>query len=197
MLHIPIDQSSISSILSIHDKKWSGQIRDIILSAIIHIIWVLWFSRNQLRYNDKIISTNRAIQLVSACISLSGNVLSGKTSSSIEDFKIFKHFSVSIHPPRAPYIIQVNWYKSLCGWIKCNSDGASRGNLSLVACRGIFRDPSGAIMGCFSDFIGVSTTFQAEILVAIRAIEITSKKGWSKFLLQCDFQGFDSLIKKM
>lgn len=32
-------------------------------------------------------------------------------------------------------------------------------------------------MGCFLDFIGVSTSIQAELLTAMKAIEIASQKG--------------------
>lgn len=97
-----------------------------------------------------------------------------------------KFFHVSIHHPKAPRIIQVNWYKPPCGWIKCNPDGASRRNPGLSTYGGIFRDSSGAILGCFSDFIGVSTSFNVELVGPMKAIELVYQKGWSKLWLECD-----------
>lgn len=136
LIHHPINLSITFSILAIYYKKWSSQIRDMVISAVIHNIWVIWYPRNQLRFNDNGTSFNRVVQLVSASTSLSGNFSAVKGSPSIEYFRILKHLSVTIHPPKANSIIQVNWYKPPCWWIKCISDGALRGNPGLAAYRG-------------------------------------------------------------
>lgn len=145
ILHFSIDLSSIFSVLKICDKFSNGQLKDVILSYIIHIFWYIWYARNQARFNDKLITIRRAIHLISGSIALIGNISKGQASPSVDEFLILKHFSIEVHPPKAPSIIQVNNHKRLCGWIKVKSDGASRGNPGIAACGGIFRDSSGAI----------------------------------------------------
>lgn len=102
---------------------------------------------------------------------MSGKLLKGYASQSMVEFSFIKHLNVPIHAPKAPCIIQIIWQKPPCGWVKCNTNGASRGNLGLATCGGIFRDSSGVIMGCFSDFLGTLTSFQAELVAIMLAIE--------------------------
>lgn len=74
LLHASIDHSNVLSLLSILDRNWSSQLKDVILSAITHIIWVIWLSRNLIRFENKYTSAARAIHLVTANVSLSGNL---------------------------------------------------------------------------------------------------------------------------
>lgn len=85
-----------------------------------------------------------------------------------------------------PSIIQVDWIKPPCGWIKCNSDGASRGNPGEASCGAIFRDSSGAILGCMADFIGIETSFRAELIASMISIETAYHRGWWSLWLECD-----------
>lgn len=55
------------------------------------------------------------------------------------------------HPSNCPSIIQVVWNPPLCGWVKCNSDGAALGCPGVAACGGIFRDSRAAALGSFSE----------------------------------------------
>lgn len=172
-----MDNSNVLAVISIWDLQWSGQVRDLVLSAVTHIIWFIWFARNQLRFNNQSMTVSSIRHLISASVAMSGNLSLGKSSSLMLEFQLLKSFHVSIHHPKAPQVIQVNWYKPPCGWFKCNSDGASRGNPGLSAYGGIFRDSSGAILGCFYDFIGISTSFTAELVGAMKSIELAHEKG--------------------
>lgn len=68
------------------------------------------------------------MHLVSAAVSLSGSLSAGAVSISLEDLEIVRAFKISAHAPRAPKFTQVTWIPPNCGWVKCNTDGASRGN---------------------------------------------------------------------
>lgn len=58
-------------------------------------------------------------------------------------------------------------HKLICSWIKYNIDGTSRANLGLSTIQVIFRDSSDAIVGCFSNYLSVSTSFHVELYVAM------------------------------
>lgn len=44
----------------------------------------------------------------------------------------------------------------------------------------------GAIMGCFSNYVGVATSFEAKTLVVMKSIEIAYETGWCKHWIICD-----------
>lgn len=66
--------------------------------------------------------------------------------------------------------------------MKANTDGLSKGNPGLAAAGGLFRDYSGACYGCFAAPLGFQTSFYAEIMAIILAIEyavVGILFGWS------------------
>lgn len=69
---------------------------------------------------------------------------------------------------------------------KSNTDGAAKGSPGPASCGGIFRDRSGATLGCFAVNLGNNHSPHAEILGAIYAIEIAYKRGWHNLWLECD-----------
>lgn len=52
LLNFNIDLSSFLSLFSICNKQWSSQLQDIIISAIVHVVWTIWFVRNSCRYEE-------------------------------------------------------------------------------------------------------------------------------------------------
>jgi ribonuclease HI len=106
--------------------------------------------------------------------------------SSIQEFSFIKYFGADCHPPPPPSIKQVNWTRLPFNWVKCNTDGASRGSPGASYCGGIFRDHLGTFLGAFSANIGVATSLYAEICVAIYAIEFALARGWTNLWLECD-----------
>ncbi|PNX68777.1 ribonuclease H, partial [Trifolium pratense] len=120
--------------------NWSRQYRVSVTAALINLLNTIWFVRNQVRFNNKLISWKSAIPMIIANTSLSGNITNKVSSSSIRDFTILKHFKVKIHHPRPPVIKEIVWHPPLLNWTKCNIDGASKGNPGLSACGGVFRN---------------------------------------------------------
>lgn len=150
------------------------------MSAIINVTHSIWYCRYQN------IQLRSAINRICAATSFSGNISKGCMYFVMDEFLILKAFKVNIHPCKAPIIKQVDWHPPFVGWIKCNSDGASRGNPGISACGVIFRYKKGVILGCFSYSIGVSSSFYAELMAAMIAIELAWDKGWRKLWLECD-----------
>lgn len=70
--------------------------------------------------------------------------------------------------------------------IEYNSDGAGKGSPDHAGCGDIFSDSSGAIFGCFSSYVGISSALHAEFCAAMLPIELAYNKGWHKIWLECD-----------
>lgn len=99
---------------------------------------------------------------------------------------LFGFFGVKGNPQKAPSLKQVDWTPPLCGWVKVNTNGVSRGSPKHVARRGIFRDKSDVVLGCFSSYLGITSSLQAELSVTMFAIEVAYQRGWHRLWLECD-----------
>lgn len=164
--------------------------KDTVLAAVINSICMIWCCRNKLRFEDKRINVSSCINNVIAAVHLVGMSSKGTMSSSIRDFSILKAFNISSHACRAPRITEVTWIlpPCNCNWVKCDSDGASRGNPGWSSCGGVFRGFGGAAFGSFACDHGVNSTFFAELMGAIIAIEEASLRGWNNLWLEYDSQ---------
>jgi ribonuclease HI len=85
-----------------------------------------------------------------------------------------------------PRIKEVIWHPPVFNWIKCNIDGACKGNPGLSSCGGIFRNSEAAFIGAFACNLGISNSLSAELHGAMFAIEIASQKGWTHLWLETD-----------
>lgn len=181
-----IDTTNVHSVLSICKKHQSSQLSDTISVTIINTIWIIWNARNKMKFEGMKISVRAAINQIKASVSLSGNMSKNSMYNSIDEFKILKWFGVAGHPRKAPKIIQVDWLPPMCGQIKVNTDGATKGSLGRAGEDAIFRDRSGAVLGCFANYFGITDSFTAELYAAIAAINVAIEKGWSKIWMECD-----------
>lgn len=164
MIGLYVDTSSFLSIFSLCNQSWSMQLKDIISATIINCIWIIWFSRNKLKFEDKRITIRATISIIKASIILSGNLAKHTIYSSTEEAKIIELFGIKGHPGKAPSMIGVDWIPPIPGWIKVNTDGASKGSPGHASAGSIFRDKSGAILRCFAEFYGFQDSFSAELL---------------------------------
>ncbi|GAU37904.1 hypothetical protein TSUD_163410 [Trifolium subterraneum] len=108
------------------------------------------------------------------------------SSNSIRDFIVLKHFKVSIHPPKIPLLKEVLWQPPLVNWIKCNIDGAAKGNPGIAACGGVFRNSDANFIFCFAEPLGFASSYQAELCAAMTAIEIAHTRNWHNLWLETD-----------
>jgi hypothetical protein len=139
-LDLTIQFTSFEDIWKIADLNWSSQCKISVIAVIINLINTIWYVRNQARFNNNKISWHAAISLIISSTSLTGNNTKKVASNSIRDFIVLKHFKISIHNPRTPIVKEIFWNPPLPNWIKCNIDGASKGNPGISSCGGIFRN---------------------------------------------------------
>jgi len=63
--------------------------------------------------------------------------------------------------------------------LKCNIDGASKGNPGVSGCGGIFRNEEVEAVICFAKPLGLRTSYHAELCGLMRAAEIANQMKWS------------------
>ncbi|GAU32674.1 hypothetical protein TSUD_218510 [Trifolium subterraneum] len=108
------------------------------------------------------------------------------SSNSIRDFCFLKCFKIEVHQPKVTFLKEVCWQPPLVDWLKCNIDGASNGNPGNASCGGIFRSHSADYVFGFAEPLGVSTSYFAELIGAIRAIEIAFQNHWHNLWIETD-----------
>ncbi|KAF1861852.1 hypothetical protein Lal_00026323 [Lupinus albus] len=65
----------------------------------------------------------------------------------------------------------MEWFHPLGQWVKCNTDGATKGSYGQASLGGIFRGSSWDFLGCFSLYIGNYHAFHAEFIATMISIE--------------------------
>jgi ribonuclease HI len=186
IININCTFNSPYDIWSICDRGWSPQCKIVILSALICIINGIWYCRNQVRFQNRRISKHSIISSISSATYLSGTYTKKFSYNSMRDFLILKAFNICIHPSKAPMIREVLWQPPLLDWIKCNTDGAAHGSPGLSACGGIFRNSSSLCVGWFAENLGIHNAFYAELVGAMKAIELAAAHDWHNLWLETD-----------
>jgi hypothetical protein len=185
-LNLNLHFSSLEDMWKITDLHWSPQCKIAISAAVIYLINTIWLVRNQARFESKKMSLNSTISLIIAGTSLSGNNTLKASSNSMRDFSILKKFRIEIHHPKTSTVREIFWYPPLPNWIKCNIDGASKGNLGQASCGDIFRNNASDFLLCFAEPLGFASSFLAELHGALRAIEVAHQMNWRNLWLETD-----------
>lgn len=119
--------------------NWSSQAKAVIHACIAASIHLIWYARNQTRFEDKCISWKHCVSKIKALAKVAGNNTLKASNGSIPNFSFLKHLDISIHPKGTVRTIDVLWIPPLIGWLKCNVDGVAVGNPKVAACGGIYR----------------------------------------------------------
>jgi hypothetical protein len=128
--------------------------------------------------------------MIIANTSLSGNNTRKIASGSIRDFIVLKHFKINIHNLFAPIVKEILWHPPLPNWIKCNIDGASKGNPGSSSCGGIFRNNEADFLLCFAEPHGFASSYQAELCGALRAIEVAHQMNRPNLWIESELWWF-------
>lgn len=130
-----------SLLYSWDNTSWSSSWVKLIISAVvINIINVIWYTRNNFKFNNVRPNLIAAVNMIIANIHLSGNLTYTVTGPAIRDFVILKAFRIDTHlTNNAPKIMKVFRHPPIHNWVKCNTDGVSQGNRGLAAWACIFQ----------------------------------------------------------
>lgn len=105
-------------------EQFTPQCRLVSKVAVINTISIIWYSRNQARFQDEQIHWRSAINSIISYTSISGNNTKLCSRINMTEFVFLKAFNINIHPPRAPVIKEVIWNPPNFHWLKVNTDGA-------------------------------------------------------------------------
>jgi len=184
MLNFPLHFSSIEDIWNTCNRFSNPQCKLLVNSTIINILNSIWYARNQQRFENKKIHWKSSISSIISSVTIAGNN-SKAISLSMSDFSLLKKFDITLHPPRAPKIIEVICHPPMDPWIKCNTDGCS--TESAASSRGIFRNANFEMLLCFAEKLDSENAFQAEIMGTMRAIEVAFLNNWRHLWLEMDY----------
>lgn len=177
---------SIQEVWSLCDRGWSPHCKLVMQAAIVNIFYVIWQSRNAVRFNNKSTHWKSAISSIIAGVSLSASNSKLAASSSMTEFTFLKAFNCKINPPKHSNIKEVIWHPPILNWIKCNCDGAALGSPGLSSCGGVFRNSQALFLGGFAEGLSIGNSLIAELSGVMRTIEIAKQRGYSRLWIETD-----------
>ena len=83
-------------------------------------------------------------------------------------------------------ILDVSWSPPDLGWVKLNSNSASRNNQSLAGCRRLCRGENGQWILGFICNLGKCSAIVAELWRALHALKMDWEMGFKQVILETD-----------
>ncbi|KAL0417382.1 UNVERIFIED_CONTAM: putative ribonuclease H protein [Sesamum latifolium] len=93
-------------------------------------------------------------------------------------------------------LMKVKWNKPDKGWIKINTDGASKGNPGTAGAGGIARNEKGEVIFAFDDFIREATNMYAEVYGLFKALQICQTENFNRIWIEIDAINLIWLIRE-
>ncbi|KAK4729596.1 hypothetical protein R3W88_022584 [Solanum pinnatisectum] len=155
-----------------------------ILRAIPEIImWELWKRRNAIRHGKKIsfnLMYHQCQLTIYHLIMVKFPWIKQLSAQWQEMVKILQNYRPILHHHL------VKWELPIEGWITCNMDGASKGNLGQSAYGFFLRDREGDLIYVEAQSIGITTTIEAEVREIWEALLYCRRKGLNQVQLETD-----------
>jgi len=141
--------------------------------------------RNYARFQDKI-DVSRIISVIKDLTCLVGNFSKASMKNDMLDFNVINFFGINTRIGKVLRPLPIRWEFPSPGWVKINTDAASRGYPNLATCGGIFHGSMRKFIGVFSMFLEVQTAMVAEFYGVIHAMEEAQRLGLTNVWLECD-----------
>ena len=174
--------TSVHNLLDCIHVRCSSQVRDVIMAAIVHVVYCIWLTRNAFRFNSVAASLHATMAKIASYVAILGMHSNGNCISL--DVDILNNFLIPPLFRRVKEIVSVVWKAPTITWVKANTNG-SVVNLN-ASCGGIFRDFRGTFLGCFASNISSWSVFEAELMDLILAMEFAAGNHWNRLWLECD-----------
>ncbi|XP_019229533.1 PREDICTED: uncharacterized protein LOC109210559 [Nicotiana attenuata] len=146
------------------------------------IVWELWKRRNSLKYGDAV-SVSRVIYQVST--SLQYLVKLRKPGLRVPHRWSDLLMMMENYTPRLKYYKVILEFPQQ-GWIKVNTDGASRGNPGRSAIGNCFRDEAGEVRYAMGKEIAEGSNNEAEAVAILEALKMCRVRNYYQVSLQTD-----------
>jgi ribonuclease HI len=164
----------------------SQMVQHVMISAIIHVIWIIWRERNNRYFSDKAHKISSLIHSIIAEVKLAFEFSMIRGSSAMTDFQLSQLFGIPLKYGRIKTVIDVHWQPPDAGWIKVNCDGSSMGISNSVSIGFVFRDADANFKGAFTQNIGYATSLEAEFCSCMLAIEKAIELNFSSLCIETD-----------
>nr|XP_016480745.1 PREDICTED: uncharacterized protein LOC107801860 [Nicotiana tabacum] len=147
------------------------------------IIWELWKRRNNFKYGEAVL-ISRVIYQVSSSLQAIVRVRKPCLINVPHKWKDLLTM-LENYTPRMKYD-KVIWELPMVGWVKVNTDGASRGNPGRSSIGLCIRNDDGDLVYVLGREINAATNTKAEIVAILEALRICSAHNYMQVWLQTD-----------
>jgi hypothetical protein len=184
LLQIVFNTNSFRELFDSFDTGWSPFFTLIANVAIIHALHVIWLARNDIRFNNAVISIHAAKIKILTAIKLSTATMTGRPK--IEELSLLQQLAVMprLASTTSAAVKMVLWCTPSIGWMKVNTDGSVTN--ASAACGGLFRDYLANFHGGYAQKISGLSVLHAELMALILAMEVAHSKTWHYLWLESD-----------
>jgi len=183
---IPLDYTDCISLLLGVTGRGSKMVQQILESAIIHIIWVVWIERNQRYFHDKSNTITTMFNCILAEVKLRHSLVLTKGNSNMQDYKVSRLFNIPFQTKRVSARQEVKWCPPPSPVIKINFDGSAIGSHPCGAVGIVFRDSNTTFLGALASNIGHASATEAEFSACMLAIEKAREMQMTQICLESD-----------
>ncbi|KAL2228320.1 UNVERIFIED_CONTAM: putative ribonuclease H protein [Sesamum indicum] len=136
------------------------------------ILWFGWLERNVVKHRNKSFNSERIKWKVHQHIV---TTFKSKTTKFINwkgDRYVAKSMGFELGSSYKPKTKIIKWTKPEPGWVKINTDGASKGNPGRAGAGGIARDEEGATTFAFYEILGETNNTFTEVFALFKALQL-------------------------
>ncbi|XP_019248338.1 PREDICTED: uncharacterized protein LOC109227594 [Nicotiana attenuata] len=167
-------------------KCWTAQvlprIKPVMQALPSCIVWELWKRRNSLKYGE-VVSVSRVIHQAST--TLQSLVKLRKPGLRVPHRWHLLLSTLENYTSRLRFD-KVTWEFPIEGWLKVNTDGASRGNPGRSSIGFCIRDDMGDVRYAVGKEISEGSNNEAEAVAILEALRFCKSQQYSKIWLQTD-----------
>ncbi|KAH0746243.1 hypothetical protein KY285_007900 [Solanum tuberosum] len=156
------------------------------------VTWELWKMRNSIRHDKKVSFDKMFSQCQMAVHRLIKANYPWLKNIPLQWSGMFD--LLQRYRPTLFYHI-VRWTRPKEGWVKCNTDGASRGNPGMSSYGFCLRDSSGDLLYAEAKRIGFATNMVAEITAIWKAMRYCKEQGYANIFLETDSLSLKNMIR--
>ncbi|KAH0693326.1 hypothetical protein KY290_021507 [Solanum tuberosum] len=173
------------------EHKASHKLTQILKAIPAIIMWALWKRRNTRRHGkDHSFNwmNHQCQETIHQLIRVKFPWLKKVPYQWMEIVDMLQRYKPTLH-----YHI-VNWKLPEEGWIKCNTDGASKGNPGQSAYEFCMRNNNGDLVYAEGEDIGVATNMEAEAIALWKALQFCLGNGFQKVILETDSLSLKNML---
>ncbi|KAH0757706.1 hypothetical protein KY290_021199 [Solanum tuberosum] len=154
------------------------------------LLWELWKRRNARRH-DKNVSLFKLVQQCQHTINQFIRYTYPWITSPTHWEGIVKYFYQ--YKPKL-YYQAISWQKPKEDWVKCNTDGSSKGNPGDSAYAFCIRDVRGDLIFAEAQQIGITTNIMAEAVAVLKALSYCRQSQHRKVIVETDSLGIRNFL---